>query len=384
MTGPGPFDVVVVPDFSSPARRIVFEVRTLFFLGSWLENAGLARSFPLHVVCIGEPPPSVRRMAVRCGATVHVREPLSINGGATLNKLRGLTVENVTGRTLLLDVDVFVLGDLGDLASIVPDGIAAAPAGLMWIQEAYWQEIYSGLGRPFPAERAPTLYYELGLVPAGDAVQRKRGWTTDLRRMPPYHNTGVLLAPRSCGLRKRWEEDQQRISRLFGGGGPARQAVPGFLGRLAGWLGRRRRKFLRTVTTNDQLAFATAVESLRAEGVPFHRLPDAYHARQAHCQAGALSLDEMRIFHATNFLRHLDGPDRRGLEARIEDYIGLWQAAFRAGAHRRAQPEAAAFDAERVGSLVRGLYRRHVLPALDEAGETSAIAAAGETLAGPG
>ena len=385
MTDPGGFDVVVVPDFSSPARRIVFEVRTLFFLGSWLENAGRARSFPLHVVCIGEPPPSVRRMAARCGAAVHVRKPLDIGGGATLNKLRGLTVENVTGRTLLLDVDVFVLGDFRALASSVPDGIAAAPAGFMWIPEAYWRRIYAGLGEPFPAGRAPTLYHELGLVPAGEVVQRKRGRTNDLRRMPPYHNTGVLLAPRACALRERWAEHYRRIGELFGTSAAARQAGPASPSRLGGWLARRwRGKVPHTVSPCDQSAFATAVESLRAEGVPFRRLPDAYHARQAHCQAGALSLDEMRIFHATNFLRHAHGQDRHGLEAQIEDYIRLWQDAFRAGAPRRAQPETAAADAERVGSLVRGLYRRHVLPALEGTDETPAVAAAGGTLAGQG
>ena len=375
MTDPGGFDVVVVPDFRSPARRTLFEVRTLFFLGSWLENAGRARSFPLHLVCIGEPPPSVRRMASRCGASVHVREPLRINGSATLNKLRGLDVKNVTGRTLLLDVDVFVLGDISALAGLVPDGIAAAPAGIKWIPAADWRKIYAGLGQPFPAASAPTLYCELGLISSAEAVQRKRGRTTDLRRMPPYHNTGVLLAPRACALRERWVEHQRRIGELFGVNEAARPAGPAPLGRLAAWLARRRRrKVPHTVSTCDQAAFATAVESLRAEGVPFHRLPDAYHARYAHCQAGALCLDEMRIFHATSFLRSLHGWDRPGLETHVEDFIRLWQDAFQAGAHRRAQPETAALDAERAGSLVRGLYRQHVLPALEGSDDPPVVA----------
>ena len=57
-------DVVTVPDFQWPASEL-FEVRTRLFLGSWLENAGAAREWPLHLACIGEPPPSVVVSAAR-------------------------------------------------------------------------------------------------------------------------------------------------------------------------------------------------------------------------------------------------------------------------------------------------------------------------------
>ena len=62
-------DVVTVPDFQG-ANPALFEARTLLFLGSWLENAGSAREWPLHLACIGEPPESVRRLAERCNAIV--------------------------------------------------------------------------------------------------------------------------------------------------------------------------------------------------------------------------------------------------------------------------------------------------------------------------
>lgn len=39
------FDVVIVPDFLG-ARSHVYEVRALFFLASWLENASKARDLP--------------------------------------------------------------------------------------------------------------------------------------------------------------------------------------------------------------------------------------------------------------------------------------------------------------------------------------------------
>ena len=48
-------DVVTVPDFSGQAAR-TFEARTLLFLASWMANAGKARSWPLHLACIGQPP----------------------------------------------------------------------------------------------------------------------------------------------------------------------------------------------------------------------------------------------------------------------------------------------------------------------------------------
>ncbi|MFH1277500.1 MAG: hypothetical protein ABIK65_03865 [Candidatus Eisenbacteria bacterium] len=55
-----PFDVVTVPDFR-PGKRPDFETRALFFLASWIDYGGAASGVPLHMVCVGEPPDSVRR-----------------------------------------------------------------------------------------------------------------------------------------------------------------------------------------------------------------------------------------------------------------------------------------------------------------------------------
>jgi len=46
------FDVVIVSDFSGSASYR-FEIRTLFFLASWLEFGGDSGDLPLHIVCIG-------------------------------------------------------------------------------------------------------------------------------------------------------------------------------------------------------------------------------------------------------------------------------------------------------------------------------------------
>ena len=359
---PSAFDVVVVPDFSTPAGARVFAARTLFFLGSWREHAGgAARRFPLHLVCIGEPPAGVRRLAERCGATVHVREPLRQGRSVTINKLRGLEIGDGEpgGRTLLVDADVFVLGDFRALADEVPAGIAAAPAGSKWVTEAHWQRVYAEFGLPLAATgRAPTLPYELGLVPARAARVREYGATTDLRRALPYHNTGVVLVPRDAGLRGLWADHQARIRAMFeGGGGPP---VRTWLDRLR----RRGRGGLRAVTTCDQAGFASAVETLRGRGVPFRRLPDAYHARRVHSQAGALTLDDTKIHHATGFLRGWDGASGT-LPAAVGRYVRDWQEDIRAGASRRGQPTGVQAEAERVGTLLRSLLDRYVLPALD-------------------
>jgi hypothetical protein len=104
----GAVDVVMVPDFAGPGRRI-FEARTLLFLGSWLEQRGASCDWPLHLACVGDPPAGVASLAERCGARVSIRPELSLRGQRYLNKLRGLEVESATGRILLLDADTVVL-----------------------------------------------------------------------------------------------------------------------------------------------------------------------------------------------------------------------------------------------------------------------------------
>ncbi len=78
------FDVVTVPDFAG-ANAHIFEARALFFLASWMERAGAAKEFPVHLACIGEPPESVRWLAERAGASITVHEPVSILPGRNAN-----------------------------------------------------------------------------------------------------------------------------------------------------------------------------------------------------------------------------------------------------------------------------------------------------------
>lgn len=134
------FDVVVVPDFLGPLA-LRFEVQTVFFLASWMENAGRARAFPLHVASVGEPPRSVRRMAELCGASLSVHAPMGIERRGVANKLRAFEVRRQTDRALFLDTDVLVLSDISPLGEL-GDCISAAPDNRPLVPERYWKTIY--------------------------------------------------------------------------------------------------------------------------------------------------------------------------------------------------------------------------------------------------
>src|SRR4051812_1748261 len=118
-------DVVIVPDFRGNSARI-FEIRTLLFLGSWLEHTGGSRDWPVHVACIGKPPDSVVELARRCGARITQHDNLSTPRSRTLNKLRGLEITPRTEHLFLLDVDIIIQNDLSPLLDL-RGSIAALP-----------------------------------------------------------------------------------------------------------------------------------------------------------------------------------------------------------------------------------------------------------------
>lgn len=268
-------DVVTVPDFR-PAAAALFEVRTLFFLASWLTRAGrrARERFTLSLACIGEPPGSVRRLAAQAGAEISVHAPLPLNDGSTANKLRGFETAGRSPRLLLVDADALFVNDLGGLIDTLPaDAMAASPAGHDRVTEAEWETIYDALGLPRPVERILSIRAELGL--------RER------REMYPYYNSGVLLLPRAVDLRPLWEQDVAAISAL----------------------GMQK--------ASDQAGLATALHRLRLAGAAFQRLPPAYHVCPPHFEGGAMPFEDVRIFHAVGFLRGLQALEEAepGLEA---------------------------------------------------------------------
>ena len=267
-----PFDVITVPDFS--ANAAVFEARTLVFLASWLENAGAAREFPLHLACIGKPPASVRRLAARCGGRITVHEPLQLRRDHHVgNKFRGLEIEPETDRFLLLDVDVAILSDPSRLADF-GTCVAACPDDAPNVAAADWQKIYAAFGRPLPPT-IPPLMCELDLPRYPRRMMGFEAEDGQVEAMLPYYNGGVVFAPWACNLRQRWESNILRIAALY----------------------EERLEPRKWIHKSDQAALAVTIDGLVAEGWAFRRLPDAFNARWQHLYAGQPDRHDIVVMH---------------------------------------------------------------------------------------
>lgn len=346
MSGAEPFDTVVVPDFEG-ARARAFEARTLLFLASWIEHAGRARGFPLHVACIGEPPRSVSWLAERASASVSVHRPIGGNLGGPSNKLRGLDVEPRTERFLLLDADVVVLGDPSE-AGTLGQTLALAPALVPRVPETYWRRIYAALGLELPEERVACVTTEMLCRPYPGPLYPEQA--AEMPGMLPYYNSGVLYGPWGCGLRELWEEHSRRIVSLFAED-------------EAAW---------RSIRVSDQTGLATAVQALRSRGVPFRRLPAELHGTWLHLYRGEPARSGLRLFHAMYaFGKTTNATGSLGLQlARFRLHlmhrlVREWrgdEAGLARAAGRFLLP--ALRDANRLGRELQSLHRKHVLPAL--------------------
>jgi hypothetical protein len=269
-----PFDVVIVPDFDGP-RAYDFELRTLFFLASWLEHAGEARAFPLHLACIGDPPPSVRWMAERCGARISVHPALLLLEKRYPNKIRGLEVRGETDRLLLLDVDTLVFSDISGLSEM-GRCVAAAPAFQPQVPERDWERIFSKLGLKAPPARMDSIRGELDLPPILRPLYRLQH--AERNGMYPYYNSGVLFLPWDSGIQPLWEKHILGAASVFE---PADDA----------WF---------AVGQGDQVGLILAISAIAGDELPFRRLPISYHSQWMYLYRDTLPLDETKIFHATH------------------------------------------------------------------------------------
>jgi hypothetical protein len=326
------FDVVIVPDFLC-AEAATFEARTLLFLASWLANEGPGRNFPLHLACIGAPPPSVCRLAEKARASITVHPPVGAELWGSANKLRGLEINGREDRVLLLDVDVLVLSDFSALADM-GRCIAAAPANTLQISEPYWRRIYAELGMEPPAERIACVRGELENDPRSNA-------------MYPYYNSGVLFLPWDCELRPIWEEHIRRIASLFN----------------------ERDEIWQAVAYEDQAGLAPSIEFLRRRGVPFVRLPAAFNANWLYMYRRELPIKEIKLFHAFGLFRKMT-EGLRALGRELGRYrMRLIQSLIHEskrdrffGRARRLLP--AVVDACVLSNALRRCYRRDVVGVL--------------------
>ena len=286
-------DVVTVPDFSGPAAEL-FEARTLLFLGSWLDCAGAARDWPLHLACVGEPPPRVRALAEKAGARVTLHEPVEGGRVPTYNKLRGFEVERASERLLLVDTDVIFLGDPSGLDALEPR-LSLIPAGSHRIPLSLWETTCGALGRPVPAKRF--------LCQRGELADRlpRRAVHGAKHRVPgaPYYNSGVMMIP--------W-----RDADAF----------------LAVWLRTMRAlvhhfppevKANQKISKEDQCGLALAVDEWERDHPEVQRLSPPLHVNWIAVMAGELRAAEVAIYHAVHFLR-LGDPRRLDPLAEVDAY----------------------------------------------------------------
>lgn len=347
------FDTVCVPDFENPAASLSFEWRTLFFLASWIEHAGAARAFPVHLACIGKPPRSVRRLAEQCGAEITVHRVLDAVPAARIcNKLRGFEITPHTDRGLLIDADTMFLRDPSELAT-GPAAVAAAPASFPNLPERYWKRIYPAVGLRLPEERMRSLVSEFDVPTVKPEVPERNH---EIHRMVPYYNGGVLFFPWRSELCRHWHDDMVTISQLFDEKDPLWYQVAG----------------------NDQTGLATSLARLEQLGEEVERLPDVFNSRFVHWSSSAYQVDQTVIFHAIGFLRGVrQGDDLRHhvfayRNACFQRFLRIEIDRFRAS---QKASRAARFvtgiarswsRARRLSRVVERLYARHVEGALAE------------------
>ncbi len=331
------FDVVIVPDFGGRAK-LTFEARTLYFLASWIEFAAASRGFPLHVACIGEPPPSVRLLAERCGARISLHQPMGDQLGVFANKLRGFEAPLETDRIFLLDVDIFILSDLSPLAELVPaDAIAATHSHSAIILPEMWEELYARLDMTPPARGMMDFHLTLE-----DGVPAPRG------ALYPSFSSGAVLAPKRSDLHKLWIEH---------------------LSVLAEFRARWTEKLTPlNMLCGDEPALATAMHLLERRGQQIVVMPDRFHGKWRHLYRRSPKLNEFALFHMSSSFAQgetlnekLDPKSTFYQRKLLRRYGKRWlrhSAAHTSEAVRYLVP--ASLELIRLRQIVRRLYDNHI------------------------
>jgi hypothetical protein len=256
----------------------VFEARTLLFLAAFAEFGGDARHYPLHLVCIGEPPHSVRRLAEQAGAMVEIVAPSPTGPHGMANKMRGLEVARTHTHCLLLDADVLILGDPSGLSALAP-GLAAAPAILPRLPKRYWRKIYAGLQLELPAARIASAAGAVRRAPL--RVPRFAEQNAEAAAMLPYYNGGILYWPGDCQLARLWPELVGKIRQLFDPADPLWESIG----------------------ESDQAGLAVALQILQGQGVPFWQMSPDYHGFWLHLYRQSVPSGQIKLFHAFDIFR---------------------------------------------------------------------------------
>ena len=284
-------DVIVVPDFEGPSP-LKFEYTTNLFLASWLEHESHFSNSQLHVVSVGKPPISTRRLVERANAELTVCAPFPGNDRFR-NKLNGFKATPTSDHFMLLDTDVVLFQSIDQVSLRLDSGaIALGYANGTHLSLAQWRVVYDRLGLPLPPQRVPMV-----LAAFGNRFS-DRPLFNEFCATVPYYNGGVVVAPWSCELPKHWE-------RLL-------DLVPSIL-----QSDKRVEKLLHRFASYDQPPLAIASEILQSQGVNVRILPDALHARWQHFCLGLTTFDDVLLAH-TNGIFGDNAPN--GLRSGVSEY----------------------------------------------------------------
>ncbi len=270
-------DVVVVPDFEG-SSRLVFEYNTNLFLASWLEHESNLSDSQLHLVCVGEPPPTTRRLAEQANCKLTVCE--SVSGPDRFrNKLRGLQVTPSSDYFILLDTDIVLFQTIDRVAHLLDlSSMGLSYSSGTHLSIAQWTDLYDRLGM-----KPPTIRVALDNAAfSGNFLDHP--YYEEFSATVPYYNSGVVAAPWNFGLRHYWE-------RLI-------DQVP--------WLLQNDKHIDKPIFRHalyDQPPLAIAAEMLRREGRKLSVLPHALHARWQHFCLGLVSPDDVLIAHNTGIFK---------------------------------------------------------------------------------
>lgn len=270
-------DVIVVPDFEGP-HPLKFEYTTNLFLASWLEHGSHFSNSQLHVVSVGQPPNSTKRLAERAGAELTVCAPFP-GSDRFRNKLNGFKATPTSDHFMLLDTDVVFFQSIDKLSfRLEPGNISLGYAGGAQLSLAQWRTVYDRLGVPLPEQRVPMVLAAFGNRFSDRPLFNELGATL------PYYNGGVVVAPWNSGLATQWERLLDEVPRILQSD-------------------RRADKLFHQFALYDQPPLAIASEILRNQGVNVSILPDALHARWLHFCLGLITFDDVLLAHMNGIFR---------------------------------------------------------------------------------
>jgi len=239
----------------------------LLLAASWHANIRDKRRFPLEVICVGKAHSGLVRYLEQLNISLVLASPHEHDAFSPYsNKILGIAEPSSDRKVLLVDNDVFFLGDPDDLGNGNPGLVAAAIAGSDSVTPKHWDLIRE----------------KLGLSP------RLAGWTPIVKEWKAllggsnipvvpllFCNSGVVLSPAGADFASLWSEDVKRIADLFANH-PLR---------------------LPFVYGHDQAGFATACGRYKN----FTLLPLRFNYRPPCFWLGKENVENICIMHLTSF-----------------------------------------------------------------------------------